>query len=116
MTLKGLAFPLSINSATGNLATAEGAELIGMHIKHFLLCQPGESPMRSPYGTPDTLFTTQSNYGAFAAEVQRRLTQEVPQAEFNVSASLREEGSAILQVFWAVDDEQDSLEIQITND
>lgn len=100
--LTGLAYPLEVDEATGNLKTQSDAELIADHILSWLETEPLERVMRPDYGTPGYLFTTQQNWGAIAAAVEQRLRANIPQATFTVEGSLTDEGEAQLDVYWAI--------------
>jgi hypothetical protein len=58
--------------------------------------------MRPEYGTPGATFQTFPDFSAYGAEVRRRLSREIPQAEFSVSAELGDEGQGRLTVAWSV--------------
>lgn len=100
--LTGLAYPLEVDEATGNLKTQSDADLIADHILSWLETEPLERVMRPDYGTPGYLFTSQQNWGVIAAAIEQRLRSNIPQATFTVTGSLNEEGEAVLDVNWAI--------------
>ena len=100
MAITGVAYPLAVG-LDGNLTTATDADLIATHIRSLLETEPGESPMRPEYGTPNALFESQQNFAAYASDVQRRLIATIPQAQFSVSGTLGDEGVAILTINWS---------------
>lgn len=101
--MKGVAYPLSVDPATGNLKVVEGAELVAGHIISVLETEPLENPMRPAYGTPSILFDSLPSVQAYSADIERRLTSEIPLATFQVSGAISEDGSAALTVAWEYD-------------
>ena len=111
--IQGLSFPLELDGK-GNLKISTDVELIADHIVHKLLVTVGENPMRPSYGVPDLLFNSNSGFDEYSADVQRRLTREIPQANFRVSGQLGDEGEALLTVEWTYQSvDQEPLELRI---
>lgn len=101
-SIRGIAYPLEIDPTTGGLKVATDAELIGGHIRSVLETEPGENPMRPEYGTPGAIFSSFPDFSVYGAEVQRRLSREIPQADFAVTAELGDDGQGLLIVVWSV--------------
>lgn len=100
--LKGVAYPLQVDPRTGNLKVVEDENLIATHILSMIDTEPGENPLRPQYGVPGALFESQQSWAAYAANVQRRLTREIPQATFAVNSRLEDNGAAYLEIYWQV--------------
>lgn len=113
--LRGVAYPLQVDTETGNLKVATDTDLIGSHIISMLETEPLENPMRPTYGIPGQLFNSNQSWQAYAAEVEARLVREVPQANIKVIGSLGEDGAAFLNVYWAVNEiQQEPITVQVT--
>ncbi|MBD2256644.1 hypothetical protein [Pseudanabaena sp. FACHB-2040] len=112
--LTGISYPLEVDSRTGNLKVVSDEDLIATHIISMVETEPGESPMRPGYGIPGALFESQQSWSAYAADVQRRLTREIPQATFAVNSRLEDGGAAYLEIYWQVQElSQEPIIVQL---
>ncbi|MBW4421184.1 MAG: hypothetical protein KME13_18445 [Myxacorys californica WJT36-NPBG1] len=100
MNITGLTYPLQIDPLTKNLKLSTNVDLIRDHIISYLTDTKKSHIMRPGYGTDDYLFQTYSSWDVIAAEIERSLTANVPQATFNVSGSLTDEGEGLIEVEW----------------
>ena len=111
--LRGVDFPLCLDGK-GNLTVATDANLIASHIIHMILVPPGDNPMRPTVGIPDRLFDSIQDFSLYASDVQRRLTQEIPQASIQVTSSFDESGEGLLNVVWSYQGvRQEDLEVRL---
>lgn len=97
--ITGIKFPLELDGK-GGLVIASDEELIAGHIIQFIETEPLERVMRRDYGTPDFLFSSAQEINSLAADINRRLTQYIPQASFRVEGSLTDLGELQVDVFW----------------
>lgn len=112
--ITGIAYPLAINPRNGNLAIASDANLIATHILSMIETEPKENPMRPRYGIPGLLFESESNLDQYVADMRRRLIAEIPQATFETSGSLGDEGEALINIFWTFQGiEQEPITVEI---
>ncbi|MBD2060519.1 GPW/gp25 family protein [Oculatella sp. FACHB-28] len=97
--ITGIKYPLEIDER-GGLVIASDEELIAGHIIQFLETEPLERVMRKDYGTPDFLFSSAQEVNSLAADINRRLTQYIPQASFRVEGSLTDLGELQIDIYW----------------
>lgn len=107
----GIKYPLTLDER-GGLLIASDEDLIQGHILQFLETEPLERVMRRDYGTPDVLFTSLQEVTSLAADINRRLTQYVPQASFRVEGYLSDLGEVQLDIFWQYNEiDQDPITV-----
>jgi hypothetical protein len=113
-TIRGIAYPLAVDATSGNLAIATDADLIATHILSMIETEPKENPMRPRYGTPGLLFESEQNFDEYVADVRRRLIREIPQAKFETSGTLGDEGEALINIFWTYQGtEQETITVEL---
>lgn len=113
--LTGIRYPLEVDGVTGSIKTATDEDLIRGHILSWIETEPLERVMRPLYGTPGYIFTTQPQWGQVAALIESRLTANVPQSTFRVAGQISDDGSARLEVYWALQGlgEQEPIQVVI---
>lgn len=113
MSITGIAFPLAIDPAKGNLITASEGELFRGHILSWLLTEPFSRVMVPNYGLKDQLFSSISNISEISAAVLEGLKKYIPGVKFEVNGSIDDFGEATINVYWEYQDINDSISIAI---
>ncbi|KOP22827.1 hypothetical protein AMR41_29485 [Hapalosiphon sp. MRB220] len=106
MKINGIAFPLALDPSKGNLLLASDADLIQGHILSYLQTQPFERVMVPSYGMKDYLFDTISDMSVITSDIEAGLKSYVPDAEFQVTGSINDQGEALISVYWSYKDEE----------
>jgi hypothetical protein len=98
--ITGYKFPLEIDSS-GNLVLAEDSDYISGLILSYVSVDLGERLGLPNYGLPDYLLRSYQSFGFAGDDLKRRLTADIPQAEFAVNSELDDNGQALITVFWS---------------
>ena len=114
MITQGINFPLTIDPVRGNLVVASEADLIKGHILSWLQTETNERIMVPNYGRTDSLFTSISNINLITSEFKTGLEKYIPEAEFEVSGTINDQGEAVILVYWSYGElEQNPIKITI---
>lgn len=100
-----LHYPLTTDG-NGNLLLASDVERIKCLVWSFIETEPGEMPMLPDYGTPNSLFSTQSDFDAFLVRLQLRLAAEIPEGEFAVVGRIFDDGNSGADIYYSLQNTQ----------
>jgi phage baseplate assembly protein W len=108
----GLAFPLAIDTAKGDLVLFYGAKLYESHILTWLLTVPKERVMRLKYGLKDFLFDAVSSTSEIIQVIKSGLKIYVPNVTINEVATEVTESGIIISIYWSFKDiEQEMIKV-----
>lgn len=108
MALTGFAYPLSLDG-TGGIKTASDGDYVQGLIRSFVETELGERlGLETTYGTPDYTFKAYRAFGFAGKDLEKRLSQSIPQATFAVTSSINDNGEAEIGIYWSYDGEEQS--------
>lgn len=112
MTITGISYPLNI--VNGQLQTSSDVALVADHIKAVLETETQERLGRANFGLPDYTFSGYPDFLRVGSDIQERLENTIPEAQFSVKSALGDDGIGRVVVEWAYRGEQDRISLEFT--
>lgn len=101
MALTGFAYPLELDEF-GQLKTVSDADYVQDLIRSYVETELGERlGLETTYGIPDYTFRAYQTFGFAGKDIEKKLTNSIPQAEFSVRSIINDIGEAQINIFWS---------------